>query len=353
MSRFAPFTCIDFPYRIIDGVPLEATIMIPSSIPIPATNPDKKYPVMVYWHGGGFVVGHRLYEPWFTQWLLDLALANEAIIITADYRLLPEANGSDVISDVAHLWRWLQRDLPRHVERDNLPRLDIGNILCCGESSGGFISVYCGLHLDAMLAPQPDSGDEDSDGDTQSGPVEGVKIRAVISIAAPLDDTDPVYKVPRPRVFMGTRPPPPRQALAKIRGYLKNITPGSIRTGSEPTADMWELFLCLAQQNYMPRLFGLRGGQDGRPAVEGFMETLGKGDKTMAPVWVVHGGDDTMVPSSCSSSFVRRLQGVQPEVPVHLSICPGEHLFYVNVDMDAGWVQEGALFLRDHWPKYR
>jgi hypothetical protein len=26
------------------------------------------YPVLVYWHGGGFIVGHRMYEPWWSNW---------------------------------------------------------------------------------------------------------------------------------------------------------------------------------------------------------------------------------------------------------------------------------------------
>ena len=122
MSRFAPFKRIDLPYRIINGVPLLATILIPAQISTSPRSDDKKSPVMVRWHGGGFVVGHRMYEQWFAQWLLDLALDHDAIIITADYRLLPESNGSDILSDVAHFWRWLQKDLPLYMQQESLPR---------------------------------------------------------------------------------------------------------------------------------------------------------------------------------------------------------------------------------------
>ncbi|POS71319.1 hypothetical protein DHEL01_v210286 [Diaporthe helianthi] len=107
---------------------------------------------------------------------------------------------------------------------------------------------------------------------------------------------------------------------------------------------MWELLLCIAQQAYLPRLFGAgTGGEYGTPTLEGLMETLDKGDKTMAPVWVVHGTNDTMCPSVCSSGFAKRLQQTQPEVPVHMSLCAGEHLFDVNVGRDAPWVQEGGV----------
>ncbi|KAL4779473.1 hypothetical protein BJX76DRAFT_340708 [Aspergillus varians] len=57
---------------------------------------------------------------------------------------------------------------------------------------------------------------------------------------------------------------------------------------------MWELLLCIAQQAFLPRLFGA-GARGGRPALEGIMETLDRGDHKMAPVWVVHGTNDTLV----------------------------------------------------------
>lgn len=289
LSRLAPFTRIDLPFRFIEGVPLEATVLIPKTILYSPGGYGKKHPVMVRWHGGGFIVGHRMYEPWFAQWLLDFALDHEAIIITPDYRLLPESNGADILSDVAHFWRWI-RTLPRYMEHNALPRLDLSNILCCGESSGGFISVYCALHLDSMLQQPGDPLSSDS----KEKPEQNVQIKAVISISAPLDATAPEYKIPRPRVFMGRSPPPPREALGKIRAYIKGMPRGSIRTGCEPTSDMWELLLCIAQQAHLPRLLGVGAG-GGKPISEGIIETLDKGGHKMAPIWVVHGINDTMV----------------------------------------------------------
>lgn len=173
-------------------------------------------------------------------------------------------------------------------------------MLCCGESSGGFVSVYCALNLASMLQHDDAMLDE-------TEKKERLQIRAVISISAPLDATAPEYKVPRPRVFMGRRPPPPRQALAKIRAYIKGIPPqGRIRTGCEPTADMWELLLCIAKQAFLPRLFGIGAGCGGRPALEGIMEMLCKRGREMVPVWVVHGSNDTMVLSDPPASPLMR-----------------------------------------------
>ncbi|KAL4977325.1 Alpha/Beta hydrolase protein [Aspergillus desertorum] len=346
MSRFSPFTRIDLPYRIINSIPLEATVLVPKSILHSSGRHDKKHPVMVRWHGGGFVVGHRMYEPWFAQWLLDLALDHEAIIVTPDYRLLPESNGSDILSDVAHFWEWMQ-SLPQCMEQRALPRPDINNVLCCGESSGGFISVYCALRSDTMLPLQGRVLETAG----AKGVEEQVRIRAVISISAPLDATAPEYKVPRPRIFMGRSPPPPREALRNIRAYINAIPRGAIRTGCEPTSDMWELLLCIAQQAFLPRLFGIRAGE-GKPAIEGIMDMLDNSGHIMVPVWIVHGTNDTMCPPICSTGFAARLREVQPRLPVHLSLCPGEHLFDVNTGMDADWVQEGTHFLDNHWPRW-
>ncbi|KAL9618289.1 MAG: hypothetical protein Q9160_007000 [Pyrenula sp. 1 TL-2023] len=370
-SRFAPFHRLDLPYRTINGVPLYATVLIPRNIidsnsssnttttttttttpPHPPPPPPKKtkHPLLIRFHGGGFIVGHRMYEPWFALWLLDLALERQAIVVSPDYRLLPEATGAEILGDVREFWGWVEGGgLERGVREGRLEGrlgtgvdVDVGDTVCCGESSGGWLSVWGAMVLGL--------GRKGGEGKEQ----QRVRIRAVISISAPLDATAKEYKVPRPRVFMGRSPPPPRQALAKIRAYIKRIEPGSIRTGCEPTPEMWELLLCIAQQAYLPRLFGAGAGageESSRSAMEGLMEMLERKDREMVPVWIVHGRDDTMCPAVCSSGFARRLHKVQPAAPVHLSLCPGEHLFDVNTGKDADWVQEGAQFLGEYWPQ--
>ena len=42
MSRFAPFTRLDVPYRFINDIPLEATILVPKSL---SNTNAKRYPV--------------------------------------------------------------------------------------------------------------------------------------------------------------------------------------------------------------------------------------------------------------------------------------------------------------------
>ena len=64
-SIFDAFDRVDLTYKTVNDHPLEATILIPKTL---QSKPSAEYPVLVHWHGGGFVVGHRMYEPWFAPW---------------------------------------------------------------------------------------------------------------------------------------------------------------------------------------------------------------------------------------------------------------------------------------------
>ncbi|KAH1630619.1 hypothetical protein KXV25_002581 [Aspergillus fumigatus] len=180
-----------------------------------------------------------------------------------------------------------------------------------------------------------------------------VDIRVVISISAPLDTNAPELRIPRPRTFIGTRPPPPREAEARIRTYIKNILPGAIRTESKPTAEMWELVLCVSQQAYLPRLFGVKGSGQ-KAALSGIMESLVKWKeergKGLPALWIVHGIGDTMIPPVCSTGFVQRLREVLPSIPARLDVLLGEHLFDVDITMEEEWVTMGRGFLEHYWP---
>ncbi|KAL5341911.1 hypothetical protein BJX70DRAFT_405304 [Aspergillus crustosus] len=54
------------------------------------------------------VIADSLYMDWFPYWLSDLALEHEAIIVNANYRLLPQATGLDITSDIQDFWKWLR-----------------------------------------------------------------------------------------------------------------------------------------------------------------------------------------------------------------------------------------------------
>jgi acetyl esterase/lipase len=220
--------------------------------------------------------------------LIELALAHDAIVISPDYRLLPEATGAETLDDVARFWDWLHGTLPATAAAWHA-RPDLSRIACAGQSSGGRLAAQS-----ALLR----FGREE---EKQS------QIRAVISISAPLHGAVPHFTVPQPKVIMGSRPPPARQAEAVVRSYLSRLTPGAVCTGRDPSPDLWELVMCVIQQAWLPRLMtGGRGGANKAPVDErlDIMATLDHVD-SMPPIWVIHGEQDSVVGYFFSFCFLK------------------------------------------------
>lgn len=85
------------------------------------------------------VTGSSRYVPWFSNWILDYAIKNQAIIISPNYRLLPEVSGADIMSDMEDFWDWLHKgglvQCLKGVGHSILTP-DLSKILLLGESAG-------------------------------------------------------------------------------------------------------------------------------------------------------------------------------------------------------------------------
>jgi len=276
-SKFAPFERADIAYSKVGDHALVASVLRPK------LKVQARSPVLVFWHGGGFVIGHRLYEPWWSDWsglnipsppsvdrclnfcrLIEYALSKEAIIVAADYRLAPEANGTDILNDMEAFWSWLATTLPSiaHAQAWQA-QPDLTRILCVGQSTGGCLAVQS-----ALLHPELD-------------------IKAIVSLYAPLEYDVPTFTVPHPRRILGTMPPAPRQAEAIIRSYAKK-NKGHVRTAGDP-AHMWELLLCVMQQGRVPTF--MNAWSDPRIDIISLLKEV----KRIPPIWLIHGEDDTVV----------------------------------------------------------
>jgi len=101
--------------------------------------------VIVYFHGGGFVLGsldshHRL--------MRLLAIETEAVLIGVDYRLAPEDPFPCALEDGLAAVRWL-RD---HREELNI---DPDRMTLAGDSAGANLALACLLRLRDAGEPQP------------------------------------------------------------------------------------------------------------------------------------------------------------------------------------------------------
>lgn len=101
------------------------------------TDTANKRPVVVYFHGGGFVFGNR--DIGLQPALRDLLLKHKYIIVSADYRLAPETKIEQIFKDVEDVYNWTIKEVPRLFNADN------NQIIVMGTSAGGPLALHLGL----------------------------------------------------------------------------------------------------------------------------------------------------------------------------------------------------------------
>jgi acetyl esterase len=126
-----------------DGMP-EMAVITDAAIPGPAgpiptriyrSTDDSDRPVLVYFHGGGLVMGsNRSFEPLARA----LASASGATVVAVDYRLAPEASPPAQFDDAFAAAEWTSRNAA-HLG------LDAGRLAVVGDSAGGSLAAAVAL----------------------------------------------------------------------------------------------------------------------------------------------------------------------------------------------------------------
>lgn len=107
----------------------------------PNNNKNKKLPVIMFLHGGGFCFGSRTW-PHIHNCCMSLATGLQALVIAPDYRLAPEHRLPAAIDDAVEAVRWLQRQGLSHGYGEPwlTGDVDFGRVFIMGDSSGGNIA---------------------------------------------------------------------------------------------------------------------------------------------------------------------------------------------------------------------
>lgn len=118
------------------GAQLSARVYIPEG-----TAP---FPILIYFHGGGFVLGNLdEFEPFCTM----LADGASCIVISVDYRLAPENKYPSAVEDVKTIFEWINKNAATINGDSN--RIAVG-----GDSAGGNLSVVASLLAKELTYPK-------------------------------------------------------------------------------------------------------------------------------------------------------------------------------------------------------
>ncbi|GJN10200.1 hypothetical protein PR202_ga28276 [Eleusine coracana subsp. coracana] len=245
--------------------------LFPSPAGGEATTRNKKLPVLVHFHGGGFCLGSCTWAN-VHAFCLRLAAEARAVVLSATYRLAPEHRLPAQLDDGAGFMRWLADQSSSSDDSWWLAEAaDLGRVFVTGDSAGGTIAH----HLAARAHHRPNSG----------------------------------------------------PAVVTVRGYvlLMPFFGGAVRTASEAECPA-EMFLNLDLFDRFWRLSLPAGATRDHPAANPFgPDSPPLHEVDLRPVLVVVGGNDML--RDRAVDYVQRLAAMGK--PVELAEFAGEpHGFY-------------------------
>ena len=135
-SSYKPFSWTDtsmekeLVYKTVEGHDIKANIFLP--------NTNGLHPVVIFFHGGGFVFGNR--DQGLNVILKEKLLANNYAVVSADYRLAPETKLDEILKDVSDIIKWIRLN----GEQDF--NIDTSKIVTAGGSAGGYLALSTGFN---------------------------------------------------------------------------------------------------------------------------------------------------------------------------------------------------------------
>ncbi|KAL4906339.1 hypothetical protein BDW74DRAFT_177353 [Aspergillus multicolor] len=323
VDKYGAFEVLNTSYKSLgsSGVGIDTDILIHRSLL--TTENISRCPVIVRIHGGFLVTGSSLYPPWFSNWILDYAIQNGAIIISPNYRLLPEATGMDILSDMDDLWSWLHSETPRRVIEDagyaNI-HLAIDKIILAGESAGGYLAMQLALSYPSQ-------------------------IRAVIAAYPTLDLNSPFYTESYPKPIIGV----PNIPVATIEAHLAAVRESQrpqIVTAADPPERL-KLAFSIFQNGRVLDFLGQEPDLFPLQRVEKLAE---EGSLDLPPLFLFHGEQDSAVQCEGTRRFADLLLrcGIKGE-DVRVYIQDGDHGFDSDATLETGWLKEGLAMISRAW----
>ncbi|KAH7240442.1 Alpha/Beta hydrolase protein [Fusarium solani] len=294
MSRFAGFHILETTYKVVSDHEIACHVLIPKALFERAKHsPTDPRPILFRIHGGGFVSGSSLFPNFFAPWHLELATRHDAIIVSCDYRLAPEASIHDIVEDVEDFFSWIYTDLPSFVSNSANVNVYTTRIMTAGDSAGGYLSLLVGLNHSS-------------------------EIRAVTASYPLVDAKSPHFTELYEKPMFGFPHLPVSLLRDHQASFVQNGGSGELFPSNKRDLHILEK---LEDGGRFPR-----GG-----------------------LFVWHGKGDTVVPVQGSVKLSEKIGEVNPDLPFTLAIQEGDHGFDEKSSIDEPWMQEGLKGLVAAW----
>ncbi|KAI9726543.1 MAG: hypothetical protein M1834_008985 [Cirrosporium novae-zelandiae] len=325
--KFSDFDIYTTVYTEVNSQAIDVDVLIPKGLKTLGLE-KKKCPVVVRFHGGGLVTGTSLFTPWFPTWQLTVARTTNAILLSPNHRLLPESTPAEILSDLSSFWTWVLHSLPTYLS--TLPyypalMVSLENILCVGESAGGFLGVHSGLSL-----PKGTIG--------------------AMALSYPMLDLRDAWFVAKPVEGEVGRHPfgAPTLDPGLIDGYLAKgreaRAAGKIITSVTPPART-DFLIALLQHGWFCEIFG--EGEELYPIDRVQVES--KKGKRLPPMLILHGKEDSAVPVKGSERFLKTVRECMEGVEVRLVVREGDHGFDTGLGGGEEWLRRELEWVRRVW----
>ncbi|KIL88510.1 hypothetical protein FAVG1_08592 [Fusarium avenaceum] len=322
------FNVATFTYKVIQEQPIFLDLLVPKALP------PGRHSVLIRFHGGFLVYGSRDNLQLTPPRILEYALENNFILVSCDYRLIPESNGIKVLEDIQDAWSWVQNSLSEAIGTmtSGKSRADLGRVLLAGESAGkqalfdkiknlSITIVRIGGYLALQLALRNPTA-----------------FRAVIASYPMIDmRSDHFCKAYPKRVGQY-----PQIDYELVSQHLRQLPDGSQPT----TRAMSNLPIAMVQHGTYTSFFGDHSSL--YP-----IEQLDENPQLAAElpfIWLHHGDSDSEVPIEGSRKFVQKLRQLNHNAKLRYTELEGaEHGLWSEINLiQSGEWEEGVKVLNTY-----